>query len=69
MLAQINANSLAGYYSKEVKKMARRIIDEGLVNFVGSDCHSAKHAEVLKSVIHDPYFQKLAEYPLLNNEI
>ncbi len=67
MLSQVNANSLAGYYSKEVRKMARRIIDTGLVNFVGSDCHSIKHLEVLRNVISDPYFLKAAGYPLLNS--
>lgn len=67
MLSQINANSLAGYYSKEVRKMARRIIDARLVNFVGSDCHSIKHLEVLREVISDPYFLKAAAYPLLNS--
>jgi tyrosine-protein phosphatase YwqE len=68
MLSQVNANSFAGYYSKEVKKMARRIIDSGLVNFVGSDCHSMKHLEVLRDVISDPYFVKASGYPLLNSD-
>lgn len=69
MLSQINTNSLAGYYSKEVKKMARKIIDTGLVNFVGSDCHSAKHLEVFRTAIRDPYFEKAARLPLLNRDI
>jgi len=64
---QVNANSIGGYYSKGVRKMARKMIEDGLVNFIGSDCHSAKHMTVLKETISDPYFRKACDLPLLNS--
>ena len=66
VLLQINANSIGGYYSKEVRKLVRKMIDDRIVNFVGSDCHSEKHMQVLKSTVNDPYFRKACELPLLN---
>ncbi|MCA6077956.1 tyrosine-protein phosphatase [Fulvivirga sedimenti] len=66
VLLQINANSISGYYSKEVKKLTRKLIDQGMVNFVGSDCHSEKHMKRLEQTVNDPYFGKACELPLLN---
>lgn len=67
VLLQINANSISGYYSREVRKFTRKLIDEGLVNFIGSDCHSEKHMNVLKKTLTDPYFTKACSLPLLNS--
>lgn len=67
VLLQINANSISGYYSREVRKFTRKMIDEGLVNFVGSDCHSEKHMNALIKTVGDPYFTKACSLPLLNS--
>ena len=67
VLLQVNANSISGYYSKEVRKLARKMIDERKISFVGSDCHSEKHMEVLKNTVNDPYFKKACSLPLLNS--
>ncbi len=66
VLLQINANSISGYYSKEVKKLTRKLIDQGMVNFVGSDCHSEKHMKQLEQTVKDQYFGKACQLPLLN---
>ena len=51
-----------------IEAEAESYLDEGgLVNFVGSECYSMKHLEVLRDVISDPYFLKAAAYPLLNS--
>ncbi|MEL7005654.1 MAG: CpsB/CapC family capsule biosynthesis tyrosine phosphatase, partial [Bacteroidota bacterium] len=69
VLLQININSLDGYYSKEVKRLAERIIDEGKVHFIGSDCHNAKHLSVLKKARERKYYMKALDLPLLNNTL
>ena len=68
VLLQVNANSITGYYSKDVKKLVRKMIDGNLVDFVGSDCHSLKHMNVLRQAVADPYFRKACDHSLLNDE-
>ena len=67
VLLQLNLLSLSGYYSKAVKKMANKLIDLGIISFIGSDCHNPKQlisvAEVLNSAVMNP----LKDQKLLNN--
>lgn len=68
-LLQINLNSLTGYYSPMAKKTAEKLIDDGLVSFVGSDMHNSKHMEALHDAINTNYFDKLLAQDLLNNSL
>jgi len=45
LLFQLNLNSLGGYYSKEVQKIARELVKRGWIDFLGSDVHGQKHIE------------------------
>ncbi|MCI0500501.1 MAG: capsular biosynthesis protein [Epsilonproteobacteria bacterium] len=56
---QLNINSLGGYYSTPVKKAAEWIVDQGMVDFVGSDTHKMRHLDSLSKAKDTPYFQKL----------
>jgi len=48
---QVNLLSLSGYYSKAAGKLATRLIADGFVDFIGSDCHNAAHVkEIVKSL-------------------
>jgi protein-tyrosine phosphatase len=66
LLFQVNANSLAGYYSKQAKDMARQLIRRKAVEFLGTDTHSIKHIKVLEQVVKEPAFQEAMRLPLLN---
>ena len=44
---QLNLLSLGNYYDKDTQKKARRLIDDGLIDFVASDVHSQKHLDTL----------------------
>lgn len=68
-LLQINLNSLVGYYSPMAKKTAEKLIDDGLVSFVGSDMHNSKHMDALHDAINTKYFDKLLTQDLLNNSL
>lgn len=68
-ILQINLNSLTGYYSPMAKKTAERLIDDGLVRFVGSDMHNSKHMDALHDAINTKYFDKLLAQDLLNNSL
>lgn len=50
-LFQINLLSLAGYYGKEQRSMAEKLIADGLVDFVGTDLHNDKHADHIDSYL------------------
>jgi len=66
---QVNLNSLTGNYGPHVKKQAERLIDAGLVDFVGSDCHRMQHLMMLEESLHLPYFHKLKEIKLKNESL
>lgn len=54
VLFQLNINSLAGYYSKEVKKVAEELSNRGMVDFVGSDTHKMGQLERLENMLTSP---------------
>lgn len=69
VLLQINLNSLTGYYSPGAKTVAERLIDQGLVDMVGSDVHGLKHTGALQRVLSTKHLQKVLELPLLNSKL
>ena len=58
VMFQINWLSLIGYYSKYVKNKSETLINNKMINFLGTDCHNLNQAELYKkcqlsSVWHD----------------
>lgn len=66
LLMQVNLNSLSGYYSRQVQKMARQLIDRKQVHFLGSDCHSEKHFDAMVEAMRTPSYERACALPLLN---
>lgn len=66
---QINTISLAGYYGPGAKKIAERMIDAGMVNFIGSDMHHTRHLEALRKTLGEKYLAKLVNKGILNNTL
>ncbi|MBN2896759.1 MAG: capsular biosynthesis protein [Campylobacterales bacterium] len=65
---QLNLNSLTGYYSAEVKAAAMALLDRGMIDFIGSDTHKARHVQTLSGVFDAPAYAHLcARNRLLNN--
>lgn len=48
---QINLLSLAGYYGSAEQKMARSLLKEGLVDFIGTDLHNSYHVDSIESYL------------------
>ncbi|SFG67470.1 tyrosine-protein phosphatase [Pedobacter insulae] len=63
---QINAIALTGYYGPGPKKLAEEIIENNLVDFVGSDMHHLRHADALKESLYTPGLQELLSGKLKN---
>ena len=67
---QLNSISLSGYYSRESKKFAEKLIDHGMIDFIGSDCHGMRHIDALKMTMKKSrYWKKVMALPLKNNEL
>ncbi|TCK84866.1 tyrosine-protein phosphatase [Albibacterium bauzanense] len=45
---QCNALSFTGYYGKREQEIAYRLLDAGLIDFIGSDIHHDRHLEHLQ---------------------
>lgn len=48
---QVNVLSLAGAYGKEEKKVAEQLIEKGYVDFLGTDLHNARHADIIDAYL------------------
>ncbi len=56
---QMNFSSLTGHYSTAVRNMARKLIDHGWIDFVGSDVHNQKYFDLFQKGIMDSHAAKL----------
>jgi protein-tyrosine phosphatase len=68
-LFQVNLLSLAGFYSRPVQKMAELLIEKGMVDFLGSDCHNLIHANALQTLFSSRPFRKVLDLDLLNKRL
>ncbi len=50
ILFQLNMLSLSEYYGKEVAKIASKLLEEGMIDFIGSDVHNLNHLNTLKTI-------------------
>lgn len=66
-LLQVNLMSLAGYYGKIEQKVAAHLLQEGLVDFVGTDIHRLNHFDVISSI--EPKQLELLKNTYLINKI
>jgi len=67
---QLNINSLTGFYGPEVRGAGEKLIDEGLVDLLGSDCHHIGHIELMETARTRPYLHMAIELPgLINKEL
>lgn len=69
VLLQINMLSLIGFYSRPIQSMAYKLIDQGWVDALGSDCHNPLQAQLLKDVFKNKYFRKAIDLDLLNHSL
>jgi protein-tyrosine phosphatase len=69
VLFQLNIGSIAGYYGLPAKKIAARMIDENLVDFIGSDLHGIRHLQALQSALNEKSLWKLLSNGVKNEEL
>ncbi len=67
---QLNLLSIAGYYGKEEKRIAMELINNGLVDFIGTDLHNHRHADAIEAYLASKDYRKIKDrLPLLNDTI
>lgn len=66
-LLQLNINSLTGYYSMSAKLVAEKLIQDDLIDFIGTDTHKAQHLQVLNAAKQNGPLYKLIESGRLLN--
>lgn len=69
VLFQVNISSILGVYSRPIQSLANKLIDQGFIHLLGSDCHNMQHASYLKEVQKMRHFKKALTLPLLNNSL
>lgn len=69
VLFQVNISSVTGYYSKGAQVTAHKLIDNGWLHFLGSDCHNLQHVKLVEAAQNMKYYQKALSLPLLNNTL
>lgn len=67
LIFQVNLNSLTGYYSKDSMILADKFIQHGMVTFFGSDCHKARHQDVMRNALRTRAYAKAMEQGIANN--
>ena len=53
---QVNALSLTPHYGKGIKAIAEKLIEKGMIDFIGTDIHHVKHLELLAQVPSTKHF-------------
>lgn len=70
VLIQVNILSLDGFYGQESEKRAYRLIENGWVDFLGTDLHNMRYAEALIKASNNKKIEKLIiKNQFLNSDI
>ena len=65
---QVNLLSLSGYYGKDIKVVAEQLIQEGLVNLLGTDAHHIRHLAGIRDMLDNYRYTKYLTSPALRNQ-
>lgn len=58
---QCNLLSFSGYYGESAKKMAYKLLDEGMIGFLGSDLHNKHHVDLIQRFLTTKEYANIRE--------
>ncbi|MBK7874131.1 MAG: histidinol phosphatase [Saprospiraceae bacterium] len=65
---QLNVLSLIGHYGKPVQEVAYKLLKNNMIDYLGTDLHHSRHAELMKTVLEDKKaLEILSTYEFGNN--
>ncbi len=69
-LLQLNLLSLTGYYGPAVTKVAKLLLKEGLISYIGTDLHHPQHLQALSDFKNRRiFYEYLHGHSFLNEEL
>ena len=68
VLLQINLASITGHYGSVAKRISERLIENNMVDFLGTDTHKMSHVDVFKKSLKLPILRRLLESGTLRND-
>jgi tyrosine-protein phosphatase YwqE len=68
VLLQLNLASVTGHYGSVPKRIAERLIENNMIDFLGTDTHKMSHVDVFNKAVKQPILQKLFASGMLRNE-
>jgi tyrosine-protein phosphatase YwqE len=70
VMLQLNVNSLTGQYGPSCKRISERLIEKGMVSFIGTDCHHMGHVQLTHQARQMPVLRRLIDSGnLLHHEL
>lgn len=60
-LFQCNLMSLGGYYGKEIRKTAEWMLENDLIDFLGTDLHGMRHVEFIERYMTTADFARISQ--------
>lgn len=64
---QLNIISTSGYYSANTRKLSQRLIDAGMIDFLGTDIHNLHYFNMVEKALHEPSLMNLIHSGRLKN--
>jgi len=65
---QLNIISMSGYYSPRIRKLSQRLIDAGMIDYLGTDIHNLHYFSMVEKALHEPNLMKLIHSGRLKNQ-
>lgn len=65
---QINLLSLSGYYGEGIRKVAQTMVNEGIIDYIGTDLHHDKHLAALQTFVRNRDMRKLFQNCTILNQ-
>ena len=66
---QLNMISLSGYYSHPTKRIAEKLIDAGMIDFLGTDLHNFQSLALLEKTLKEPALERAMTSGKLKNHL
>jgi len=68
VLFQLNINSINGFYNKSIQKVAEQLINNSMIDFLGSDTHHMTHMKNLQKCLNDGLYRKVFKKNTILND-
>ena len=65
---QVNILSITGHYGPQVAKWAKTLLDKGMVSYLGTDMHHARHLKELQAALRQKDLLRILQRHTFKNQ-